>query len=161
MWLPKDERRLLQGYYANIGQYDRDKCFHNSAWGPVINSIFIKYNANRVKTCGEDAQVAQVGTNNAALIKKMAQILKDEKVITETNKILEARGLIRLRGDQTTNSIIGIMLTLNGYDLGRKYNSWFTRTGLLFAEYKHHWFWLIVSFLGGIIGTLIVNWLSK
>jgi len=32
---------------------------------------------------------------------------------------------------------------------------------LVLKNIKDHWFWLIVSFLGGIIGALIVNWLLK
>ena len=54
-----------------------------------------------------------------------------------------------------------VQLSLQGFDLGRKYSSLWTRSGLCFAEYKDHWFWLIISFLGGIVGALIVNWLSK
>lgn len=54
-----------------------------------------------------------------------------------------------------------LKLTLNGVDLANKYDNWFTRTGLWFAEYKDHWLWLILSFLGGILGALLVNWLSK
>jgi hypothetical protein len=75
------------------------------------------------------------------------------------NTSLDKRGMIILmppRGDG-----VDLELTLTGYDLGRKYNSWLIRTGLWFAEYKDHWFWLILSFLGGIIGALIVNWLSN
>jgi hypothetical protein len=56
---------------------------------------------------------------------------------------------------------ITLRLTIKGYDLGRKYNSFWIRSGLWFAEYKHHWIWLIVGFLGGIIGALLVNWLSN
>jgi len=57
--------------------------------------------------------------------------------------------------------VFKINLTLKGLDLGRKYDSFWIRSGLRFKEYKDHWIWLIVSFLGGIIGGLLISWLSK
>ncbi len=54
-----------------------------------------------------------------------------------------------------------MQLSLEGNDLGRKYSSWWTRSGLWFTEYGNHWIWIIVSFLGGVIGGLLINWLSK
>jgi len=75
------------------------------------------------------------------------------------SKILERRNLIPFfhnHGDALT-----VQLSLEGYDLGRKYSSWFAHSGLLVAEYRHHWIWLIGSFVAGIAGTLLVQWLSK
>ena len=61
-----------------------------------------------------------------------------------------------------SGSGVGITLYQQGHDLGKKYNSsWLVWSGLWFAEYKDHWFWLILGFLGGIIGAVLVNWLSK
>lgn len=162
MWLPKDERRLLQGYYINIGQYDNEKNFHIMAWAPVIKSEFIKRNARRVKSIGESEQVAQASAGYKDMIEKMTQILKDEKVITETNKMLEARRLITLRGDRTTSNIVGITLTLDGYDLGREYNYWWTRSKLWYDEYiKGHWIWLFICFIVGGVITQLINYLLK
>ena len=57
---------------------------------------------------------------------------------------------------------IMIGFTPEGHDLARKYSSWSSRSNLWYAEYvKHHWIWLTVSFLGGIIGGLLINWLSQ
>jgi len=53
-----------------------------------------------------------------------------------------------------------LRLTLEGHDLAAKYDNWFSRTGLWFAEYKDHWIWLLTGFLGGIIGALVVEWLK-
>jgi len=73
--------------------------------------------------------------------------------------MLKQRDLLDFFNDQ--NEAVTVQLSLEGYDLGRKYSSWWTRSGLWFAEYKNHWIWLIVSFLGGIIGGLLINWMSK
>ncbi len=82
-------------------------------------------------------------------------------IALNANAILKDRELIHFEHEQEDLSRFKISLTLKGYDLGRKYSSWWTRSGLCFAEYRHHWIWLIVSFLGGIIGALLVNWLSN
>ena len=75
------------------------------------------------------------------------------------SKMLKQRDLLDFFNDQ--NEAVTVQLNLEGYDLGRKYSSWWTRSGLWFAEYKNHWIWLIISFLGGVIGGLLINWLSK
>ena len=77
-------------------------------------------------------------------------------VLRRLPKISEAMGLA-----ENPNVHFGISPTLAGYDLGRKYNSWWSKSGLWFAEYKNHWIWLIVSYIAGIISMLLVNWLSK
>jgi hypothetical protein len=69
--------------------------------------------------------------------------------------------LIGLKEYSGSKKVKGIILKLEGYDLGRKYSSWWTRSGLCFAEYKNHWIWIIISFLGGVLGALLINWLSK
>jgi hypothetical protein len=50
-----------------------------------------------------------------------------------------------------------ITLTVDGYDLGRKYAKWFTRSGLWFEEYRNHWLWLIVAFFGGVAGARVLE----
>jgi len=74
------------------------------------------------------------------------------------SRMLLQRNLLAFFNDQ--RDAVTVQLTLDGNDLGRKYSSWWTRSGLWFAEYKNHWIWFIVSFLGGIIGGLLINWLS-
>jgi hypothetical protein len=67
------------------------------------------------------------------------------------------RGLITL--DIAASRLI-VTLTPEGIRLGQKYNSWWLSSNLWYAEYiKNHWIWLIVSFLGGVIITQLINWL--
>jgi hypothetical protein len=75
------------------------------------------------------------------------------------SKTLERRNLIAFLNDR--GDALWVQLSLEGYDLGRKYSSWWTWTGLLFAEHKNHWIWVTISFFGGILATLLVQWLSK
>ncbi len=79
--------------------------------------------------------------------------------VRTASKILMRRNLLDFLNDQ--GGAITARLSLEGNDLGRKYSSWWTRSGLWFAEYRNHWIWIIVSFLGGVIGGLLINWLSK
>ena len=134
MWLPKDERKLL-------------KCYYNKSEGTRETFEIGRFEVAKSLGLREDRTSA-----------------KDTNKIFDTigyaSRTLMARELIHFEEEQDDISILKISLTLEGFDLGRKYNSWLTCSGLWFAEYKNHWIWLIVSFLGGIIGGLLINWLS-
>jgi hypothetical protein len=159
MWLPKNERKLLSYYYRKINNVETSQYFEMK---------------DLIKAFGED--LFKPSKLNIEMI------LLTYKLFENINNLLTQRGLIKweilnpisistlqdlpktsevLGWTESTNVNFRITLTLEGYDLGRKYSSWLTRSGLWFAEYKDHWFWLIVSFIGGIIGALTVNWLSK
>jgi len=156
MWLPKDERTLLQGYYVTIGEVNEQ---HEFPLGNLMG--FIKSRASDPLPPADDPQRA----------KKYKTWLKDWNRIITANKALEERGLINLPHENNifthiykeagTHPRLTVSLTITGYDLGRKYKSWWSWSGLWFAEYKDHWFWLIVSFLGGVLGGLLINWLSR
>jgi hypothetical protein len=135
MWLPRAERKLLRAYFVKIGEPDLQHIF-------TLNDFVPQFKPTKP----HDPDFKKFD--------------KAWHMIRIANKALAARKLIICREDELTDEM-GVQLTINGYDLGRKYNSWWMRTGLWFAEYKDHWFWLILSFLGGIIVALIVNWLSK
>lgn len=85
-------------------------------------------------------------------------LLEDIITIESTNKRMQERGLLKYR--ECGPRYYTIKLKLTGWDLGNKYNCWPIRTGLWFAEYKYHWIWVIISFLTGVISTLLINWVS-
>ena len=84
--------------------------------------------------------------------------LAGKEAVEVANKMLQDRHLVDVRENGT--GFYTVMLTLEGRALGRKYNSWFDRSGLWFREYKDHWVWLIVSFLGGVLSTPVVQSVS-
>jgi hypothetical protein len=68
------------------------------------------------------------------------------------------RGLISITA---VPSALLITLTPEGIRLGQIYNSWWSRSNLWYEEHlKSHWIWVIIGFLGGVISTLLINWLS-
>ncbi len=163
MWLPKDERRLLEGYYANIGEVEKEKWFCTPDWIPVIKAMRVKDSARKVrgyfesgKTTCEDDRLDPIDP-----VKSMKRWLDYKNRVDIANAALEARKLIKLHKHQSELDVKAVGLTIEGYDLGRKYSSCLIRSGLWFAEYRYHWIWVIGSFLAGIAGTLLVRWLSK
>jgi hypothetical protein len=73
------------------------------------------------------------------------------------NSHLHERGLIILEKHQHEPNVVSITLTVSGYDLGRKYLGYFSSSGMWFEEYKKHWLWLIVAFIGGVIVTKLID----
>lgn len=180
MWLPKDERHLLLGYYVNMFNIaDRNVCryldnpkwFEMSDWTdvlkkprwiPILTPWLVKHRARRIKAYGDTKKASNKEDESAVLSKKEVKTcIKLKRRLEIVNAGLKKRNLINIQEHESCQDVAGISLTIEGQDLGGKYNSWWIRSGLWFAEYKHHWIWLIVSFLGGIIGGLLINWLSK
>jgi hypothetical protein len=155
MWLPKDERRLLRGYYVTIGEFDKQ---HEFSLENLMT--FIKSSAS--------SELPPSG--HPQRIKKYKEWLKERNRIIIANRALEERGLIThapqvfvagctYEGAED-NPCLTISLTISGYDLGRKYNCWWTRSKLWYDEYiKNHWIWLFICFIVGGVIIQLINWL--
>ena len=167
------------GYYVNIFNIaDRNICRYlgkpkffemldwtdvlkKPRWIPILTTLLVKYRARRIKAYGDTKKFFNKEDESAApLEKEVKTCINLEKRLQISNAALERRKLIEVQ-PHAHPGVSGITLTIDGYDLGRKYRSCLISSGLWFAEYKYHWFWLIVSFLGGIVGALTVNWLSR
>lgn len=80
--------------------------------------------------------------------------------LKQINTRLRSLGLIKTQDPDARERLIE--LTPEGLQLGQKYNSFWSYIKLWYEEYiKNHPIWLIISFIGGVIATLLVNWLSS
>jgi hypothetical protein len=164
MWLPRDERRLLEGYYVNICEVEKEAWFKMSHWLPVLKSLCVKRAAGQVIQDGEEYPASSPrkdGFDMDEMKKNITTYAGLRNRLEVANRALEKRGLVKRQKHKHRDDVDGITLTIDGYDLGRRYSEWFTRTGSWFAEYRNHWIWLIVSFFGGVLGAVLANWLSK
>jgi len=169
MWLPKEERHLLMVYTVFDPNFDGqdmvfkvedlkwalDKCLQPS-------KIVKRASELRKEAEKQDQKVNTLENTQTDGNKKVEEYmswLRAKATIRSINNRLRARGLIESRECDT--GCYEVKMTLAGWDLGDKYNSWCSRNVLWFREYKDHWIWLIVGFLGGIVGALLVNWLSN
>lgn len=179
MWLPTDERNMLKIYYLNIKERQKkfgSKPTEERRWS--ISDDFVSYfDAKNWKMA---AKTLEVGNHRSAEAtgKEPAQAISQNEFedmekgakkyisvrarISAANAALVERKLINVRPHQNPESSerTGISLTIDGYNLGQRYSAWLTRSGLWFDEYRNHWIWLIVGFLGGIFGALVTRWLT-
>ena len=159
MWLPKDERKLLRGYSWRIREPEKDTWFRMSNWLRVFKSWRTKATAKKVPLYVENEHKEDLD------IRRWKKAIKNnvpfQKRFDIANAALEKRGLIRVQKHQHEPDVAGITLTMDGYDLGRKYSKWFIRSGQWFAEYRYHWIWIILAYGGGILTHWIVRCLWK
>ena len=157
MWIPKDERRLLTGYYNSIGTLADDTAFRLSSLAPALDT----YRSCTLHQYGDEPDSTPISSDNAQMRKEMSAYFESSKRVRHANELLAARGLIKTTDHQHEHDVIVVALTVDGYDLGRKYASGWIRTGLWFAEYKDHWLWLVLGFFGGILGAIFIKILEQ
>jgi len=171
MWLPQQERHLLMVYDVCISRLASEGTTFRldelawfaaySYWVPFWRAWRVKKRAKALRTArdassGTPASADTSSSSGSNL--DMPRWLREKEAVEVANRTLQDRHLVSVREDGT--GIYSVTMTLEGRDLGRKYNTWFDRSGLWFREYKDHWVWLVVSFLGGVLGALIVQSLS-
>ncbi len=145
MLLPKDERRLLAGYYTLIGAVGTEKVWHLSDLAPLL-----RFHGHRrpVPEYGE----SEGSTGNCGDLestkREIVRYIDACDRIKKANSLLTARGLITCTPQQQEIDVFVIGLSVDGYDLGRQYSHWLSPTGLWFSEYRNHWSSLILAFFG-------------
>ena len=135
MWLPKDERKLLAFYFRDLPEASFGKKYTSNSMRVVKANRNL--NGRRLINLDGYGDTSNVSFPRGCAEGDLADFLPDPK---DTG------------GSYTTF----VELTLDGWDLGRKYNHWFTRTGLWWAEYKGHWVWVLL----GIIISFVIGWLT-
>ena len=146
MWLPKDERYLLQGYWHYINNVNVEKTFSEFALVPLLSS---PKNWEMIDEYSEDEKQPKEDVKDT---------FNKQIRVSKANECLAERKLIKLR---TNSCYCTLSLTMDGFDLARKYSSWWECSGLWFASLKNHWIWLLSSFIGGILGALIIEVIKK
>lgn len=144
MWLPTDERRLLAGYYAELGEVGESEVYRVSALRPLLGC----FRWGRKIPKYDDPDETQ-SDESGDIRKSIKEYIDETNRIQRANKHLAARGLLNVEKHKHEPDVIIVSLTIDGYDLGRKYSQFLARSGLWFAEYQNHWAWLIVAFIGG------------
>ena len=144
MWLPKDERETLRKYHYYLHNVNEVAYFtslservYNATRNLIERGLILEIEANSPEGCIEHM--------SSSLYSKEVN-LEGFLATSETDEVAEKNML---------------KFTLKGLDLACKYDNWLIRSGLWFAEYKHHGIWVVISFIVGIISTLSVNWPSK
>lgn len=82
-------------------------------------------------------------------------MLEGKLIVDTSNAALVERELIKISSG--TDQYLDFNLTIEGYDLGRKYAHFLTRMGLWIGEYN--WVWLILAGLIGALITKVLGWL--
>jgi len=171
MLLTKDESKLLRAYYLKITKEKGLEKVTIEKWYQVSDLIEMLRSRNIKKAIRKlpDSTVSNAissGQNEfdiGIMRKEVPKYLRDEKRVNITNDTLEKQGLISVRygppqGKGKISDWRGISLTIEGWNLGRQYNSWYYKTGgFWWAEYKGHWIWSIVA----AIISFILGWLAK
>ena len=132
MWIPKDERLLLVGYYHSIHAVGSEKEYGT----------------------GEFAEFLHCQTNSEVLAEDIEQAADVLTRSQKANRGLSARGFITCTPLQPETSV-KVSLTVEGYDLGCRYSHWPRWIGLCLNEYR--WIALIIGAIGGAVITELVG----
>lgn len=157
MWLTKDERRILTGYYHSIGTVGTELGFRLHSLAPALAT----YKPCVLHQYGAEPPGTPVPSDREQMKKDVHTHFDVVNRVRRANELLAARGLIEVQSHQHEQDVVFVSLTISGYDLGRKYALRWTRTGLWFSEHKDHWVWLLVGFLGGILGSIVIKALDS
>jgi len=158
MWLPKDERRLLAGYYSLIGEIGTEKVYR---FGDLARLLRFRGHKSSVPEYG-DSDRSSTQTDDLETMKREAVKYIDAcNRIEKANTLLAARGLIKFTPHQHEIHVVVVGLSVDGYDLGRRYSNLLEASGLWFQEYRNHWVWLIAAFFGGAVGVKMIEWIGS
>jgi hypothetical protein len=160
MWLPKDERRLLAGYYKLFGEIEKERVYRESDLIPLLSlrQKLQSVRGYRESTARPDNSV-NMEEDMPAFKRAVKSLLADMARVKKANKILGARKLITVRGHVHEQNVVLIALTVKGFDLGRRYGNWLDSTGIWFSQYRNHWLWLIAAAVGGGFVTKVIDYL--
>lgn len=157
MWLPKDERRLLAGYYSLIGDVGTEKVYR---LGDLARLLRFRGHKAAIPEYGVAVASAYESGDLDAVKREVVEYIQASKRIQKANNLLAKRDLIHVTPHQHEPDVVAIALSVDGYDLGRRYSNVLESSGLCFQEYRNHWMWLIVASLGGGFVVKLIEWIG-
>jgi|SRR5581483_5897810 len=146
MWLSRDERRLLRGYYGLIGDLHADESFRIDDLATLLT--FWGYR-RKIPTYQDHALPENPVVGHEVMRNAIRTLIQKRNRVKKANGLLVARNLIKVTPHNGDDGVVNISLTLDGFDLGRKYANWFEWSGHWFEAYRNHWLWLIFATIGG------------
>lgn len=155
MWLPADERRILAAYYKILGEVGEEEAYRLGSLRHALHN-----EPKKIRKYEEIDDAEALPDNISEFQARIAKYTDERARVGLANKVLAARGLIQLTSHASELNVVIVALTLEGYDLGRRYSRWWDRSGLWFAAHQNHWIMFILSILGGVIGGMLLNLLS-
>jgi hypothetical protein len=158
MWLPKDERRLLAGYYSSIREIGTEKVYR---LGDLASLLHFRAHKRAVAEYGDSVPSADQSDDLATMKREAVKYIDACNRIEKANSLLAARGLIKLTPHQHEIHVVVVGLSVQGYDLGRRYSNAFESSGMCFQEYRNHWIWLILAFCCGAVGAELIKWIGS
>lgn len=154
MWLPKDERKLLSAYFLKIGEPDKEGWYEEYALVKVLKLKSIKKSISVLrdycKNVLEDESANQIvkNKNDFSLFKKeIKNCINYRNRVRTANSRLAKSELIIIKTHKVERDVVGISLTLKGWNLSQKYSSWLGKTGEWWKENKGHWVWVLLGII--------------
>ena len=163
MWLLKDERKLLLAYYLKMKEVDKEGWFKEYNLVKILKGRRVRKSVELLKDYFDGDTEAEPTSHNdqdkfniSVLKKGIKDYISCADRVKAANDRLAKREFIVTKPHSSERSVIGISLTLKGWDLAKKYDHWFTKTGEWWGEYKGQWIWVVVGYVVMfIVGYLV------
>lgn len=158
MWLPPDERAMLLAYYVRTADETGDVTFRYDNWALALPPEWHCFRqVSCIKSSARKVCVGHFTADEPPWVPNVEEGLAFQWTLDRiriVNFRLEERGLARVAAIPNSGWF-KVQLTASGRDLGRKYASWFGRSGEWFKEFRGHWLrLLLVAILAYVMGVL-------
>ena len=128
MWLSKDERRLLAGYYTQIGDIETEKVYRIAE----LRALLRRCRHRKQIPEYDDHENDTGGSGDLESMKRETDEYIDvANRIHRAHRLLAERGLLKIRPHQHEHDVVVVGITLDGYDLGRRYSNALESTAML------------------------------
>ena len=114
MWLPKDERRLLAGYYRNIGKASGEEVYAYDQLSGLLSDRSAKIRSYDEPSYGSSDTNGGWKGSNLQDRKKTTACVEDLIRLEKANAALHERGLIEVTLHQHVWHVCVVKLTVNG-----------------------------------------------